>query len=358
MAQALAADLTPIRAVRVSALLRALAGAPPLPPADMPQSPASTPPPPAWSPLPPDDHSPVACLHCGTLLPRAGLPACPLCDHSGFLLLQRIPSLTLPPELLQLLPSLPSCAPAIPPAAILASLPVIADWLEQFPPSIHPTAFRVTPPLHVGDYWTSFWSHDYTADWTTTPPAHIPPPLYYWRHPSAGGPWAIGPDLPGMPTVISAPCPTCGRPSPHDASVELPTAPPLTRPRLFCVHPQRHAPFCTRALAPRCTLTYHGLHLAGAVPVYALPWSTLCAPHLPQLLLPPPPYLRALPPPAPSEAALVQPTALTFMTHNLGGHRTSNRPCAPLGRRAQPRHPLLARTVGRQRRPSSRAPRI
>ena len=119
------------------------------------------------------------------------------------------------------------------------------------------------------------------------PPAHSPSPLYYWRHPSAGGPWAIGPDLPGMPTVISAPCPTCGRPSPHNASVDLPAAPPLIRPRLFCVHPQRHAPFCTRALAPRCTLTYHGLRLDGAVPVYALPWSTLCAPHLPQLLLPP-----------------------------------------------------------------------
>ena len=50
VAQALAADLTPIRAVRMSAQLRALAGAPPLSPAEMPQSSASTPPPPP-SPL-------------------------------------------------------------------------------------------------------------------------------------------------------------------------------------------------------------------------------------------------------------------------------------------------------------------
>ena len=55
----------------------------------------------------------------------------------------------------------------------------------------------------------------------------------------------IGPELPGVPIVFSVPCPTCGRPSPHDAAVELPASPARSHPRLFCVHPRGHAPFCS-----------------------------------------------------------------------------------------------------------------
>ena len=288
-------------------------------PSEAPHPPEPLSPPSPTARRPPDAPSSKACLHCGTLLPLSTLPACPVCNHSGFLQLLRIPAHPLPLDLLHLLPSLRACTAAVPPSAVLTSLPVVADWLEQFPPSIHPTAFRITPPLPVGNFWTSFWSLDYSKDWTATAMARSPPPLFYWRHPSAGSPWVIGPDLPGTPTVVSTACSTCGRPAPHDASVELPDWTVPCFPRLLCVHPRRHAPFCICALAPRCSLSFQGLFLDGAVPVHVLPWSTLCAPQLPQLLLPPPPYLRTLPPPAQAEAELVQPTALTFMTHNWGG---------------------------------------
>ena len=163
------------------------------------------------------------------MLPRASLPTCPACLHTGFLLLQRIPSLPLPPDLLDLLPSIPHYAPHVPPAAILASLPLIADWLQQFPTPVHPTAFRTTPPLLVGSSWTSFWSLDYATDWTTASSAPPPPP-FYWRHPSAGGPWALGLDLPEVPTVCSTPCATCGRPTPHEAPVDHPSSSPTSSP--------------------------------------------------------------------------------------------------------------------------------
>ena len=222
-----------------------------------------------------------------------------MCRHSGYLKLQRIPALPLPPDLHLLLPSLPSVAEHVPAATILAALPLVANWLEQFPSAIPPSAFRITPPFPVGDLWTCFWSCDYSSCWTDSPPPGSQPPLYYWRHPSKGSPWTVGPDLRAVPTVCSASCPACGRPAPHAAAVHMPVGTVQCLPHFFCVHPRRHPPFCTRTLAQRCTLAFHGLRVDGAVPVHVLPWSSLCTPQLPQILLPPPPYLRALPPPPP-----------------------------------------------------------
>ena len=191
VAQALAADFSPGKAAGVSERLRALSGSPRQPQSGTPQPPAQHPPSAPWDPLPPGDHSPVVCLHCGAMLPRASLPTCPACLHTGFLLLQRIPSLPLPPDLLDLLPSIPHYAPHVPPAAILASLPLIADWLQQFPTPVHPTAFRTTPPLPVGSSWTSFRSLDYATDWTTASSA--PPPPLLLASPQCGRPLGAGP---------------------------------------------------------------------------------------------------------------------------------------------------------------------
>ena len=77
---------------------------------------------------------------------------CPVCGHAGFLSLLCKPPLALPPDLFYLLPSLPTIALALPPAALLAAMSVIVDWLEQFPPTIFASAFRVPPPLPVGDH--------------------------------------------------------------------------------------------------------------------------------------------------------------------------------------------------------------
>ena len=266
------------------------------------------------------------------MLPQASLPTCPACLHTGFLLLQRIPSLPLPPDLLDLLPSIPHYAPHVPPAAILASLPLIADWLQQFPTPVRATAFRTTPPLPVGSSWTSFWSLDYATDWTTASSA--PPPLFYWRHPSAGGPWALGPDLPEVPTVCSTPCATCGRPTPHEAAVDHPSSPAHIFPGLFCVHPRRHAPLCTRALAPRCTLSFLGQRLDGAVPVHVLPWSSLCAPLLPQLLLPPPTVPASASPASPISCRACSAHRPHVHDPQLGRHRPPDCSGAPLGRGA------------------------
>ena len=89
----------------------------------------------------------MVCLHYGTLQHGALLPSCGICHHTGFMALPLVPPLPYPPALLRLLPTLRSVAPHAPPSAVLAALPLIADWLNQSPPSIHPRAFRInTPP--------------------------------------------------------------------------------------------------------------------------------------------------------------------------------------------------------------------
>ena len=196
---------------------------------------------------------------------------------------------------------------------------MVADWLDQFPPTIHFRAFRVTPPLPVGDQWTSFWSYDYTTSWTHSSASPHPSPLYYWRAHGTDRTLSLGPHISSTPTICAPSCSTCGRPVLHSATVgQLPAGVPV-HPGMFCVTPRRHPPFCTRVLAPRCQHHFHGVTLSGSVPVHDLPWDTLCAPQLPGLLQPPPPYLRSLSSPAPSDAELVQPTALAVMTHNWGG---------------------------------------
>ena len=226
-----------------------------------------------------------------------------MCRHSGYLELQRIPALPLPPDLRRLLPSLPLVARHVPAATVLAALPLVANWLEQIPHAIPSSPFCITPPFPVGDLWTCFLLCHYTSCWTDSHPPSSQPPLYYWRHPSTGSPWTVGPDMRVVPIVCSACCSACGRPAPHAAAVHLPTCTVQCLPHFFCVHPRRHPPFCTRALAPRCSLTFHGLRLDGAVPVHVLPWSSLCTPQLPQILLPPPPYLRPPPPPRPRQTS-------------------------------------------------------
>ena len=241
-----------------------------------------------------------------------------MCGSSGFLRLPHPPTPSLPEALHRLLPSLPDHAQALPPAAVLMALPTVANWLDQFPPSMPPRAFRTTPPLHVGGKWTSFWTLDCTSDWTHTSgqPAQ---PLCYVRDHSAVSEWVLD-DLPPPPCTVLAPhCPTCGRPSPQDAAVAACQQPAALIPALFCTYPRRQPPFCTRSLAPRCHFTHQGRQHLGAVPVHALPWGELCYPQLPATLLPPPSYLRFLPPPAQSDASLVHPTALAVMTHNWGG---------------------------------------
>ena len=155
--------------------------------------------------------------------------------------------------------------------------------------------------------------------WTHSAAVPDPHRLYYWRAHGTDGPWTLGPNIQSVPTICAPSCSTCGRPTPHTASVgQLPLDVPV-HPNMFCVSPRRLPPFCTCVLAPRCQHWFHRVQLDASVPVHDLPWDTLCAPQLPRLLLPPPPYLRSLPSPTHSDAELVQPTALAFMTHNWGG---------------------------------------
>ena len=65
-----------------------------------------------------------------------------MCGSSGFLSLPCPPTPSLPEALHHLLPSLHDHAQALPPAAVLMALPAVANWLDQFPPSMPPRAFR------------------------------------------------------------------------------------------------------------------------------------------------------------------------------------------------------------------------
>ena len=81
-------------------------------------------------------------------------------------------------------------------------------------------------------------------------------------------------------------------PSAARCSGPAPNPPLHSWPHMFCPHPRGAPPYCTRALAPRGVLWFHGLRPTGSIPVQALPWSTHCAP-------PPPPPARY---PAPQAA--------------------------------------------------------
>ena len=193
---------------------------------------------------------------------------------------------------------------------------MVTDWLDHFPTAIHPRAFRVTPPPPSGrpvDQFLVLGLHHQLDPLSRSPRPHR---LYYWRAHGTDGTWSLGPDIQSVPTICAPSCSTCGRRIPHTTSAAhiLPEIP--VHPNMFCVSPHRLPPFCTRLLAPPCQHWFHGVALNGSVPVHDLPWDTLCTPQLPQLLQPPPPYLRRLPSPAPSDAELVQPTALAFMMHN------------------------------------------
>ena len=285
MVQAIAAYYTPSRAVRLSERLRTLSSTTPDTSAGTPQTPAPPPHSATVPPLPSDDQTPMACLHCGSMLPRSCLPACPVCGHSGFLLLHGVPIPHFPPDLLNILPSLQSCAPTFRPQAMLTPLAMIADWLEQLPPSIYSTAFRITPPLPVGDLWTCFWSLDLSTDWTTATLPSRPPPSSIGVIPAQVAHGQSAQTSPGSPPsapVLSHVPPTSALRRRHGATRWLPCL-----PQLFCVHTWRHAPFCTHAHAPRCVLTFQGLHPNSAVPVLPSPGPPSAPPHFHSSCSPP-----------------------------------------------------------------------
>ena len=245
-------------------------------------------------------------------------PTCPTCGRGGFLSLLPFPQASLTDALQHLLPSLHDHAPSLPPAAILAAIPTVVNWLGQFPPTLPPRAFRTTPPIHVGDRWSSFWTLDYSSDWTHEG-AQRPRPLEYSRLSDPISEWMLTDGPPPPCTILASHCATCGRPSPHTAAVALAPHHGALMPSLFCTSTRRQPPYCTRALAPRCHFYQQDQQLRGAVPVHDLPWTELCCPRLPTTLLPPPPYLRSLPSPAQPDADLLHHTALVIMTHNWGG---------------------------------------
>ena len=207
------------------------------------------------------------------------------------------------------LPLSPAALPAPPPphprGPSLRPLPLT--------PAAPPCAPSPSPPRP-----SIFWTLDCTSDWTHGG-GQRPRPLHYIRSSGATSEWSLDDGPPPSCTVLASHCPTCGRPAPHEAAVAFTSQQAPLVPSLFCTSPRRPPPYCTRALAPRCHFYQQGQPLRVAVPVHVLPWSDLCSPHLPVVLLPPPQYLRYLPPPAQPDASLVQPTALVIMTHNWGG---------------------------------------
>ena len=126
LAYAIAEDHSPSQAPPLSERLRGLAPDHRQPPDNVAED-TPAPDPRTPQPAPPTPSSPCVCLHCGTMLQKSLLPTCPICRHTGFLRLLGIPQTPLPPELTLILPSLPKIAPGLPPATLLAALPMVVD---------------------------------------------------------------------------------------------------------------------------------------------------------------------------------------------------------------------------------------